>query len=92
MVVTTTEHFVKHVNKVLEERRCDVLIESSFPVKRVGKSKNEPLDECLSDSVKKFEVDVYNRIQDQVVQSLHRRFATHKKLYTDLRFRSQTLF
>ena len=34
--------------------------------------------------MKKFEVDVHNRIVDQVVQSLHRRFATHKKLYADL--------
>ena len=56
----------------------DVLIESSFPDKRVGKSKNEPLDECLSDSMKKFEVDVHNRILDQLAQSFHRRFATHK--------------
>ena len=34
----------------------------------------------------KFEVDVHNRILDQVVQSLHRRFATHKKLYADLSY------
>ena len=34
--------------------------------------------------MKNFEVDVHNRILDQVVQSLHRRFATHKKLYADL--------
>ena len=80
IVVTKTVHFVQHVNEVLEERGCDVLIESSFPAKRVRKSKNEPLDECLSDSMKKFEVDVQKRILDQVVQSLHRRFATHKKL------------
>ena len=84
MVVTKTDHFVRHVNEVLEECGCDVLIESSFPAKRVRKSKNEPLDKCLSDSIKKFEVDVHNRILDQVVQSLHRRFATHKKLYADL--------
>ena len=61
------------------------MIESSFPAKRVGKSKNEPLDECLN-SMKKFEVDVHNRILDQVVQNLHRRFATHKKLYADLSY------
>ena len=84
MVVTKTDHFVRHTNEVLEERGCDVLIESSFPPKRVRKSKNEPLDECLSDSIKKLEVDVHSRILDQVVQSLHRRFATHKKLYADL--------
>ena len=36
--------------------------------------------------MKKFEVDVHNRILDQVVQSLHRRFATHKKLYADLSY------
>ena len=70
----------------MEERRCDVLIESSFPAKQVRKSKNESLDECLSDSMKKFEVDVHNRILDQVVQSLHRKFATHKKLYADLSY------
>ena len=70
----------------MEERGCDVLIESSFPAKRVRKSRNESLDECLSDSMKKFEVDVRNRILDQVVQSLHRRFATHKKLYADLSY------
>ena len=79
MVVTKTDRFVQHANEVLEERRCDVLIESSFPVKRVRKSKNEPLNDFLSESKKKFEVDVlYNRILDQVVQSLHRRFAAHK--------------
>ena len=81
-----SDHFVQHANKVLEERGCDVLIESSFPAKRIRKSKNEPLDACLSDSTKKFEVDVNNRILDQVVQSLHRRFATHKKLYADLSY------
>ena len=84
IVVTKTDHFVRHANEVLEERGCDVLIESTFPAKRVRKSKNEPLDECLSDLMKKFEVDVHNRILDQVVQSLHRRFGTHKKLYADL--------
>ena len=68
----------------MEERRCDVLIESSFPSKGVEKSKNVPLVECFSDSMKTFEVDVHNRILDQVVQSLHRRFATHKKLYANL--------
>ena len=62
MVVTKTDHFAQHANKVLEEGGCDVLIESSFPAERVGKSKNQPLDECLSDSIKKFEVDVHNRI------------------------------
>ena len=36
--------------------------------------------------MKKFEVDVHNRILDQVVQSLHRRFATQKKLYADLSY------
>ena len=86
IVVTKTDHFVQHVNDVLEKRGCDVLIESSFPAKRVRKSKNEPLDECLLDSIKKFEVDVHNRILDQVVQSLDRRFATHKKLYADLNY------
>ena len=84
MVVTKTDRFVQHANEVLEKRRFDVLIESSFPAKRVRKSKNEPLDECLSDSMKKFEVGVHYRILDQVVQSLHRRSATHKKLYADL--------
>ena len=67
-------------------RGCDVLIESSFLAKRVRKSKNKPLDECLSDSMKKFEVNVHNRIRDQMVQSLHRRFATYKKLYADLSY------
>ena len=86
MVVTKTDHFVQHANEVLEESGCDVLIESSFSAKRVRKSKNEPLDKCLSDSMKKFEVNVHNRILDQVVQSLHRRFATHKKLYANLRY------
>ena len=38
MVVTKTDHFVQHANKVLEERGCDVLIESSFPAKRVQKN------------------------------------------------------
>ena len=84
MVVTKTDHFVLHANEVLEERGCDVLIESSFPAKWVGKSINESLNECLSDSMKKFEVEVHNRIQDQVVLSLHRRFAAHKKLYAKL--------
>ena len=86
MVVTKTDHFVQHANEVLEERGCDVLIESSFSTKRMEKSKNESLDECVSGSMKKFEVDVHNRILDQVVQSLHRRFATHKKLYADLSY------
>ena len=86
MVVTQTDRFVQHANEVLNERGCDVLIESNFPAKRVQKSKKEPLDECLSDSMKKFEVDVHNRILDQVVQSLHRRFATHKKLYANLSY------
>ena len=35
MVVTKTDHFVQHANEVLEERGCDVLIESSFPTKGV---------------------------------------------------------
>ena len=45
MVVTKTDHFVQHANEVLDERECDVLIESSFPAKRVENSQNEPLDE-----------------------------------------------
>ena len=73
MVVTKTDHFLQYVNEVLEEGGCDVLIESNFPAKRVRKSKNERLVECLSDSMKKFEVDVHKRILNQVliVQSLH---------------------
>ena len=67
MVVIKTDHFVQYDNKVLDERECDVLIEISFPAKRVEKSKNEPLNECLSDSMKKFRVDVHNSILDQVV-------------------------
>ena len=55
-------------------------------LKAAFKSKNEPLNKCLSHSMKKFEVDVHNRILDQVVQSLHRRFARHKKLYADLSY------
>ena len=35
MVVNKTDHFVQHPNEVLEERGCDVLIESSFPAKWV---------------------------------------------------------
>ena len=65
MVVIKNDHFVQHANQVLEKRRFDVLIESSFPAKRVRKSKNEPLDECLLDSMKKFVVDIHNRILDQ---------------------------
>ena len=42
MVVTKTDHFVQHTHEVLEERGCDVLIESSFPAKQVGKSKENP--------------------------------------------------
>ena len=64
MIVTKTDHFVQHGNEVLEERGCDVLIQSSFSAKRVRRGKNEPLDECLSDSMKKFEVNVHNRILD----------------------------
>ena len=48
MVVTKTDHFVQHANEVVEERGCDVLIESSFHAKRVRKSKNKSLDECLT--------------------------------------------
>ena len=36
--------------------------------------------------MKKFEFDVHNRIVDQVVQSLHRRFTAHKKLHADLSY------
>ena len=86
IIVTKTDHFVQHANEVLEERGCDVLIETSLPAKRVQKSNNKPFDECLLDSMKKFEVDVHNRILDQVVQSLHRRLVTHKKLYADLSY------
>ena len=31
MAVTKTDHFVQNANQVLEDRGCDVLIESSFP-------------------------------------------------------------
>ena len=78
MVITKTDHFVQHVNEVLEERGCDVVIERSIPAKRVRKSKNELMDESLSDSMKMFEVDVHNIILDQEVQTLHRRFATQQ--------------
>ena len=61
-------------------------MKAAFLLNGFQKTKNEPLDECLSDSIKKFEVDEHNRIPDQVVQSLHRRFATHKKLYADLSY------
>ena len=43
MVVTKTEHFVRHANEVLEERGCDVLIKSSFPANRFEKVKMNPL-------------------------------------------------
>ena len=64
MVVTKTDHFVQHAtgfaqHEILEERGCDVLIESKSPAKQVRKRKNDPLDGCLSDSIEKFEVDVH---------------------------------
>ena len=37
-------------------------------------------------SIKKLEVDVHIKILDQMVQTLHRRFATHKKLYADFSY------
>ena len=47
MVVTKTDHFVQHANEILKKRGCDVLIESSFPAKRVRKRKNKPLDAVI---------------------------------------------
>ena len=69
IVVTKTNYFVQHANEVLEKRRFDVMIESNFPAKRVRKRKNETLDKCLLDSIKKFEVNVHNRILDKVIQN-----------------------
>ena len=60
MIITKTDRFVQHAIEVLEIHECDVLIESSFPGKRVEKSKNKSLDEYLSDPIKTFEVDVHN--------------------------------
>ena len=42
MVVTKTDHFLQHANEVLVERGCDVLIESSFTAKQVGKVEMNP--------------------------------------------------
>ena len=36
--------------------------------------------------MKKFVVNKHNRILDEVVQSLHRRFALHRTLYADLSY------
>ena len=44
MIVTQTDHFVKHANKILDDYGCNIIIESSFPPKRIRKNKNGILD------------------------------------------------
>ena len=86
IVVTQTDHFVKHANEILDDHGCNIIIKSTFPSKRIRKNKNEILDVDFTDLQEKFEVDVLNRIMDLLIQSLERRFASHRKLYVDLSY------
>ena len=86
MVATEIDHFVKRANEILNDHGCNIIIKSSFPPKRICKNKNEILDVDFRDLLKKFEVDVHNRIMDLMIQSLERRFASHMKLYVDLSY------
>ena len=83
MVVTQTDHFVKHGNEILNDHGCNIIIKSSFPTKRIYKNKNEILDVDFTDLQKKFEVD---GTMDLLIQSLERRFASHRKLSVDLSY------
>ena len=65
---------------------CNIIIESRFPPKRIRKNKNDILDIDFTDFLKKFEVDVHNRIMNQMIQSLERRFASYRKLYINLSY------
>jgi len=41
-------------------------------------------DMVHEDPIKKFEIEVHNRILDIVVESINKRFIKHRKLYNDL--------
>ena len=83
---------MKHANEILDDYRCNIISENSSPPKRICKNKNEILDVDFTDLLKKFKVDVHRRIMDLVIQSLERRFASHRKLYVNLSYFDQSIF
>ena len=61
MVVTQTDHFMKDDNEIFDDHGCNIIIESSFPPKRICKNKNKILDIDFLNLLKKVEVDVLYR-------------------------------
>ena len=85
-VVTQTDHFVKHADEILDDHGCNIIIKSICLPKQICKNKNQILDVDFINFLKKFEVDVHNRIMNLVIQSLERRLASHRNLYVDLSY------
>lgn len=80
--------YVKEINKKLEERSLEYSIPETFISKRNKKQKKVPgenaSDESITDPKKKYRVNVYNLIYDQVITSFEKRFIKHDELYKNM--------
>lgn len=79
--------FVKQINSTLEDNDSEFRVQSELTVVRPKKKKRMISElaehEDIPDSLKKFEVEVYNVILDQAFQSISSRFTGHEKMYAD---------
>ncbi|KAJ8270536.1 hypothetical protein GJAV_G00116060 [Gymnothorax javanicus] len=89
-VKSAADTFVKWANEQLEEREdnTDMEVEAALPAKRAKKRKSRAGEmaqvEVPINAEKAYEVKVHNIILDTAIEAIHRRFATHGTLLTDL--------
>lgn len=93
-IYNDTKKFIDFINEKPCIAENDILIEDNFPVQRTRKVKKMP-GEDVSDEVtkitdqgpyKKFEIQTYKAIINQVTQSLKNRFENHKSIYDSFYF------
>lgn len=86
-VKAATDAFVQWANRELNVCETDTEVEHTLPNRRPKKTKRMPGELCddtaISDADSKYEVQVHNVILDSIIESISRRFAKNRELYTD---------
>lgn len=88
-IKSQTDKFISFVNKELEEKGHDIDIENNFRPKRQSRKNKMPgelMDDFVfDDACKRFEVETYKNIINQISRSISDRFANNETHYKNFR-------
>lgn len=86
-VKKSADMFVNYVNNKLDEMQSDVEVEHTLPDSRLRKKKQmdgeKTMDDPIRDSLKSYEINVFNCVLDTAIQCMENRFSKNQLLYCD---------